>query len=554
MKKLIYILTMGLLLFGCKDPYGDEVFKSKTDMPIGMALKDGIFDEEGLPVFDKEQYTLWVELLEYTDLYKTLNVSGTYTYFPPNNDAVTAYLQSKGFSTVQEFVANDVAFARELVKYHWISSTAIEYADFRVGSLSDTTATGDYLSLSYGESGGINDIYLNSEARITQLNVEATNGYIHFVDKVLNPIEGTIWSYISENPDYSIFAAAVESVASGSFADYLDRISYLRYTADGQVVAIRYRNTLFVVSDETYNDAGIYSLGDLSAVLAMNGSNMNSYIYNKVKTSLISYTDMTTFPQGLVGEEEITSKIENMEYGMLAFADIDGQFYINYDYTLETGVQLLEMNIPVKNGLLHVVDDILPLREPDHATVQLFEFTNYTEVQNKVGDAWGNPNREFSYTYTFGQSATTVYTWEAQPKILSSSAVRYHYAGSRGNSVAGSRDDDLGNHNYLQVTLGATGYITMELPAIVKGKYKVYFSYLSPGTANRGLLRFFIDNQPVGGQISTYGFGGSTSTYASNQLLGEYTFPETGTYTLRIVAGDTYMCWLDYLRFEPITE
>jgi len=95
MKKLIYIFLIGCLLFSCKDPYGDEIYSVAEQNPISLSLKNGVLSEDGEVVLDKDDFTLWVEILERADLYDALNLSGTYTCFVPNNEGVRSFLDEK---------------------------------------------------------------------------------------------------------------------------------------------------------------------------------------------------------------------------------------------------------------------------------------------------------------------------------------------------------------------------------------------------------------------------------------------------------------------------
>ena len=95
-------------------------------------------------------YSLWVDLLNYTGLFNTVNLKMDYTCFVPDNDAMSAFLQKKGISSVQGLNKEEAA---NLVRYHTIASLQYTSSDFSDGMFPDSTASGDYLSLDMRDGG-----------------------------------------------------------------------------------------------------------------------------------------------------------------------------------------------------------------------------------------------------------------------------------------------------------------------------------------------------------------------------------------------------------------
>jgi hypothetical protein len=150
------------------------------------------------------QYTLWVEILEKADLYNTLNINTIYTHFAPINTGVERYLQKLGLSSVAEMSKEDASY---LVKYHLIPNAKIDLGQFQSGSINDLNATDDNLYIEFRE-GGTDAVYLNGEARIRAFDIPATNGIIHSIEDVLEPLTATIYNRL-EDPKYTIFLEAV---------------------------------------------------------------------------------------------------------------------------------------------------------------------------------------------------------------------------------------------------------------------------------------------------------------------------------------------------------
>jgi len=218
------------------------------EYPIAMYLKENAAD-----------YALWVEVLERSGLYNTLNLSDTYTCFVPTNAGVNRYLEKMGYQSVAEIPQEDAAY---LVKYHVIYGTAIDLGQFQSGAITELNETDDNLSVEFRE-GGLDAVYLNGEARFVKFDVKATNGIIHVIDDVLVPLTATIGDRLQDS-GYGIFYEAVKATGY----DVLLNTVYTPSTDEnGNPTEIRYRYTAFAVSDITYAKAGINSLGDLKEKL-----------------------------------------------------------------------------------------------------------------------------------------------------------------------------------------------------------------------------------------------------------------------------------------------
>ena len=74
MKKYILILFMGLLLFSCNDPYEGTTFTAYEELPISSYLASR-----------PDDFSMWVDLLKYSNLYNTLNLQTAYTVFAPDD-------------------------------------------------------------------------------------------------------------------------------------------------------------------------------------------------------------------------------------------------------------------------------------------------------------------------------------------------------------------------------------------------------------------------------------------------------------------------------------
>lgn len=530
MKKTLSIfILLAVILSSCEDPYANSVYSGSSDlMPAASYLEET----------DSLKVDLWVDLLKYTDLFNTMNLQADYTCFVPNNSAVEAYLSKKGVSKVTELNKDD---AKLLVRYHTIKGAKYSSVDFSEGIIPDTTATGDYLSSTFLIQGGA--IQLNMEATVTK-TIQVTNAYIHILNTVLTPVTETLWDKL-QTPEFSIFKLAVEAVR---FDETLNTIVKLEVNSLGYPVQRKYRYTLFAVPNEVFNANGVTSLSSLVSKLNAGtdytsaDNELNKYISYHMLNQQISYSDLSAFS---VGDKVRSKNLNTMAKNQLInIRDISNVLYINYDATTTTGIKLLQLNRNCKNGVMHVVDGLMPIKSPKPSKIQ-WEMTAYPELAAAI------PNYRVA-------SGSTTYTY-----YLSNSFISYNLLTVPESRIglsyvlANKNEAELKKaiySDYLVISLGMFGWVEMESPAIVSGKYNVYIEHFNPKAAEKqGKLSFIIDGNYVGTQVSTIGDSKTSDKYTKT-LIGSVEFMETTTHKLRILAGDTFNSYLDCLTFEPITQ
>lgn len=113
-------------------------------------------------------------LITKAGLTSTLNGTGSFTVFAPNNDAFKAVPQK----ALDELAANPTKLANVLT-YHMIASKALS-ADVKNSSVK--TVQGANLALS--KAGTFVTV---DDALVVTADINATNGVVHIVDRVLMP-------------------------------------------------------------------------------------------------------------------------------------------------------------------------------------------------------------------------------------------------------------------------------------------------------------------------------------------------------------------------------
>ncbi len=157
-------------------------------------------------VLDKDaKYSVLVEAVTAADLTPTLIGPGPFTIFAPTNDAFAALLTELGLSK-QQLLA-DKALLRTVLTYHVLSGKVLK-AGVPAGKAITTVQGGIFKVDAVGADLVIND-GRNRKSKITATDLDAPNGVIHTVDKVLLPANRNIVQTAQALPDFSILVEAV---------------------------------------------------------------------------------------------------------------------------------------------------------------------------------------------------------------------------------------------------------------------------------------------------------------------------------------------------------
>lgn len=158
-----------------------------------------------------------VAALNKAGLAETLKGAGPYTVFAPSNDAFTAFLNAKGFANL-EAVPTDVL--KEILLNHVLNgstkSTALTnnmyVKTLAKGSASSTNTLSMHISTASG-------VKLNGVATVTKADIEASNGVIHLVDKVIDL--PTVVTHATANTNFTSLVGALTGAGQPDFVSIL---------------------------------------------------------------------------------------------------------------------------------------------------------------------------------------------------------------------------------------------------------------------------------------------------------------------------------------------
>jgi transforming growth factor-beta-induced protein len=153
-----------------------------------------------------------VDALSKADLVNTLNGSGDFTVFAPDNDAFNDLFTALGVSGIADIPADDL---KPILLYHVLGE----------GKTASMISSGYYSSLSPAQGRTVsmyieNDmgVSINGAANVTVADIEVSNGVIHAIDAVIIP--PTIVDIASKNENFeTLVSAVVGANLAGTLSD-----------------------------------------------------------------------------------------------------------------------------------------------------------------------------------------------------------------------------------------------------------------------------------------------------------------------------------------------
>lgn len=202
MKNSNYLKCIAILFFGMVVMTSCNNGDDNTPKPLNI-----VETAKTLP-----QLSILVQAIVKADLVGALSADGDKTVLAPTNAAFTALLADKGFSSLSE-VPNNVL--KQILLNHVIGGSNITSSEL-LGNTGYTNTLADgpngtKLSLYFDGNSGV---VFNGGAKVTIADVNASNGIIHVVDKVIDL--PTIATFATTNPALSTLVAVLQYADTGS--------------------------------------------------------------------------------------------------------------------------------------------------------------------------------------------------------------------------------------------------------------------------------------------------------------------------------------------------
>ena len=176
---------------------------------VGLLAACGGGDDHPPTVVDiarsDARFSILSEAVVAADLGTTLSAPGTLTVFAPTNDAFAALLTELGISKAQ--LLADKSLLTAVLTYH-VLPAKVERAAIPAGKPITTLQGGIFKIELSGGTARVTD-GRNRVSTITATDIQASNGVVHVLDRVLLPADKTIVQTASALPDFSILVEAV---------------------------------------------------------------------------------------------------------------------------------------------------------------------------------------------------------------------------------------------------------------------------------------------------------------------------------------------------------
>jgi uncharacterized surface protein with fasciclin (FAS1) repeats len=481
-------LVIIVLLFSCsEDP---TLWEAKS--------KDQVITQY---IESNPEYSEFAKILDETGLSSLLSVRGPFTLFLPTDDAMMEYYTMKGVSSYKDF--SDPEFLSVFVKNHLVPSS-IASGDIGLGAIRDTNVIGDYLVTEFEGS----DIIINKHSKIIDRDVIAANGTIHIIDKAIDPVTISIYDFLANNPDYSLFS---EGLKRTRLKDTLQIITF----PYGNKMA-RTRFTVLAVPDSTFEKNGITNI-------------------NELISRFTDYPDSVTYLNNgfyrymeyhCMGETYYLNNLESKLYPILSYDNNISLLIDNIDYKINlnkqthkyTGFVIEASNNPTKNGAVHTINDLLPVFEPEPSTI-VFETTSFWDMRQ------GDYYLKYYMRWFDGQNTFAYIKWEGDYML-------YYY----------KPDTESWNLHADCLSMSGWWWVELTVPKIMKGRYKV--------SGN-------IWNGEDKSNYDVYVDGVKTVYVANTQPAittswGEFNWLKTETHKIKVIAKSPGMLFWDTIVFTPI--
>ncbi|MFD1064096.1 fasciclin domain-containing protein [Winogradskyella litorisediminis] len=320
------LLTVFLFVIGLTSCSDDDNNPPTTTTVVDVAVANG--------------FTSLAAALQATDLVSVLQGPGPFTVFAPTNDAFTdllntAQLDLNNLSTAEEELVRQILLNHVIVGSELdataITSTAPSYRNTGASGVGNTN-----LSLFYNVNGSTVQLNGGSSttagANVTATNVEADNGVIHVIDKVLGL--PTVVDMALANPDFSSLVGALTTSTPGT--DFVTILSTENGTQPAPFTILAPNNAAFAALTATPSES------ELVAILqhhVIDGNNVQSSNLNQ---------NGDTMPETLEGDL-VTITLPGTNGNIANVTDGSGN----------SDIGIIAVDVQTTNGVIHVVNKVL---------------------------------------------------------------------------------------------------------------------------------------------------------------------------------------------------
>jgi uncharacterized surface protein with fasciclin (FAS1) repeats len=479
-------------------------------------------------LIERDSFSYFLQILEKAGIDKTISAYNPrglgYTLFLPDNDAIIRFIDNHLQINSLDQLLDEPGYAEMLGRYH-VLNMSFHTSDFPFGAFPEPTLSDDLLTVSFFiEPGTDNSYYLiNNQSAVIDQDIEVSNGYIHKIENVLNPIALTTYQWLELHQGYSIFKNAVDLTG-------FDEITNINFKeVDGARPF-----TLLLEHDSIYQKSGIMSVDDLISRISPSDNdykNPLNPLYNyvgyhmlagnhfidqfvDVSTNYSTYAEVPLHIDGR-GNDILINKGRQTFDIIIKGVDTTIIDWVGFHYD--------ESNILTRSGVIHFIDRMLEPVAPVRAIMNFdfWEEPYFNQYRNLLG--------EFKIE---DQSALSVVEFSGEDLYF---------------VKKGSGEINAWGNDYLMINGDFS--ISYTVPKIVQGRYRVLLRANRFNQEN-AVVEVFVDGAKIGGlmDLST---GGNANNPFQTSLVGtiEFTRYDNHVVTVKsLIPGNFH--W-DVVRFEP---
>ena len=294
-----------------------------------------------------------VAALDAADLVETLSGEGTFTVFAPTDEAFAALPDG-----MLEDLLADPNTLKQILLYHVVGDVV----------MAETVVTLDNAETLEGSTVAIEvvdgNVFLN-DSQVTSTDIEASNGVVHVIDKVLVPeMEEAVSNDVVEDVK-SIAEVAVAGgfntlVAALSAADLVETLS-----GDGAF-------TVFAPTDEAF---AALPEGMLEGLLADTEALTQILLYHVVGDVVKAETVVTLDEAETLAGDKVSIEV------------VDGNVFVNDSKVTSTDIE-------ASNGVIHVIDKVLvPGMDETGSSKELID----SQIPNFVVYEYSDPETDYTF-------------------------------------------------------------------------------------------------------------------------------------------------------------
>jgi transforming growth factor-beta-induced protein len=311
-----------------KTNFKNKVMKTNINFfPVLLLLLSVVFfagcnkDEDDSLIDDKNivevaaeagSFSILIEAAQKAGLAGFLSSEEDLTVFAPTDDAFEALLQDLGVSSLDDIPVADLT---SILTYHVIGEK-VRSSDLSTGYVATLSSFENNSISMYIETGS--EVMINNAVKVTTADIEASNGVIHVVDKVILP--PTVVSIALANDN---FTTLVQAVVKAGLVNAL--------SGEGPFTVFAPTNDAF---EALFDQLGVSGIDELTAAQL---------------TPILMYH---VVPGNVLSTERTSGEIETLSEDNNLTVDLSSGVKINESSVIAADIQ-------GANGVVHVIDQVL---------------------------------------------------------------------------------------------------------------------------------------------------------------------------------------------------